>query len=103
MPKIAEIEYTPNPNAVKFLLKEPIAVGLPRSFPDVKIAMTDDLASALFATGHVESVFMQDKILTVTKDDKITSLLSPEKLEKTFDYTRQLANVDAIFKRVLGE
>lgn len=72
MPKISEIEYTPNPNAVKFLLKEPIAVGLPRSFPDVKIAMTDDLASALFATGHVESVFMQDKVLTVTKDDKIT-------------------------------
>jgi adenylosuccinate lyase len=30
-------------------------------------------------------------------------LLSPEKLDKTFDYTRQLGNVDAIFRRVLGE
>lgn len=39
----------------------------------------------------------------VAKDEKITALLSPEKLEKTFDYTRQLGNVDAIFKRVLGE
>ncbi len=39
----------------------------------------------------------------VAKDEKITSLLSPEKLGKTFDYTRQLGNVDAIFKRVLGE
>jgi adenylosuccinate lyase len=38
----------------------------------------------------------------VAKDEAITSLLSPEKLEKTFDYTRQLGNVDAIFKRVLG-
>ncbi len=28
---------------------------------------------------------------------------SAEKLAKTFDYTRQLGNVDAIFKRVLGE
>lgn len=38
----------------------------------------------------------------VGKDEKITKLLSPEKLAKTFDYTRQLGNVDAIFKRVLG-
>ncbi len=39
----------------------------------------------------------------ITRDSAITKLLSPEKLEKTFDYTRQLGNVDAIFKRVLGE
>jgi adenylosuccinate lyase len=39
----------------------------------------------------------------VAKDEKITSLLNPEKLRKTFDYTRQLGNVDAIFRRVLGE
>ncbi|MGH9561844.1 MAG: adenylosuccinate lyase, partial [Terracidiphilus sp.] len=36
-------------------------------------------------------------------DPKISALLSSEKLDKTFDYTRQLGNVDAIFKRVLGE
>jgi adenylosuccinate lyase len=39
----------------------------------------------------------------VAKDSAITKLLSPEKLDKTFDYTRQLGNVDAIFARVLGE
>jgi adenylosuccinate lyase len=39
----------------------------------------------------------------VARDAGITKLLSPEKLAKTFDYTRQLGNVDAIFKRVLGE
>ncbi len=39
----------------------------------------------------------------VAKDPAITALLSPEKLARTFDYTRQLGNVDAIFKRVLGE
>jgi adenylosuccinate lyase len=39
----------------------------------------------------------------VSRDPAITKLLSPEKLAKTFDYTRQLGNVDAIFKRVLGE
>ena len=39
----------------------------------------------------------------VGRDEKITGLLSQEKLEKTFDYTRQLGNVEAIFRRVLGE
>jgi NFU1 iron-sulfur cluster scaffold homolog, mitochondrial len=71
MPKIAEIEHTPNPNAVKFLLKEPVAMGLPKSFPDAVIAQADPLATALFAVGHVVSVFMQDKVLTVTKDEDI--------------------------------
>jgi adenylosuccinate lyase len=39
----------------------------------------------------------------VAKDAAITALLSPEKLAKTFDYSRQLGNVDAIFRRVIGE
>jgi adenylosuccinate lyase len=39
----------------------------------------------------------------VGRDPKIAALLSAEKLEKTFDYARQLGNVDAIFKRVLQE
>jgi adenylosuccinate lyase len=39
----------------------------------------------------------------VARDPAITKLLSPEKLAETFDNTRQLGNVDAIFRRVLGE
>jgi Fe-S cluster biogenesis protein NfuA len=69
MPKIAEIEYTPNPNAVKFVLKEPVAVGFPKSFPNAETAEHDELAKALFAVGHVTSVFMQDKFLTVSKTE----------------------------------
>jgi len=39
----------------------------------------------------------------VARDPAIRALLSSEKLGKTFDYTRQLGNVDAIFERVLRE
>jgi adenylosuccinate lyase len=39
----------------------------------------------------------------VARDPKIAKLLSPKKLARTFDYSRQLGNVDAIFKRVLEE
>jgi Fe-S cluster biogenesis protein NfuA len=71
MPKIAEIEYTPNPNAVKFVLKEAVTRGFPRSYPDRVIAAADPLAAALFDVGNVVSVFMQDKFITVTKDEAI--------------------------------
>ena len=39
----------------------------------------------------------------IAKVPEIASRLSPEKLSRAFDYNRQLANVDAIFARVLGE
>ena len=38
----------------------------------------------------------------VAKEPAITSRLGPDKLARAFDYNRQLANVDAIFGRVLG-
>jgi Fe-S cluster biogenesis protein NfuA len=71
MPKIAEIEYTPNPNAVKFQLKEAITIGFPKAFRDAEMAEHDELAKGLFAVGHVVSVFMQDKFITITKDDGV--------------------------------
>ena len=39
----------------------------------------------------------------VARDESITALLSADQLSKTFDYTRQLGNVDAIFNRVLSK
>jgi len=38
----------------------------------------------------------------IARDPAITSRLSPAQLAAAFDYTRQLANVNAIFTRVLG-
>ena len=55
--------------------------------------------------GHAMRAWKEDLVFRdeVAKDAAITGLLSPERLAKTFDYMRQLGNVDAIFKRVLGE
>lgn len=54
---------------------------------------------------HAMQAWKEDLVFRdeAAKDEKITALLSPEKLAKTFDYMRQLGNVDAIFARVLGE
>mgnify|MGYP002084709162 FL=1 len=68
MPKIADIEYTPNPNARKFVLKEALTSGLARSFENAEQAQRDELASKLFANSHVTNVFYVDNWITVTQD-----------------------------------
>ena len=70
MPKINDIEETPNPNAVKFILREPVSNGVARQYGSVDLAENDPLAKSLFDVGHVVSVFYMDKMITVEKDDE---------------------------------
>lgn len=70
MPKISDIQETPNPNAVKFILKEPVTNGVARQFDSADKAEDDALAKALFETGRVRSVFYMDNMVTVEKDDE---------------------------------
>lgn len=71
MPKIADIQETPNPNAVKFILKEPVSHGTSHSFKAEADAANDSLARSLFEVGNVVSVFYMDKMITVEKNDEI--------------------------------
>lgn len=68
MPKIAEIEPTPNPNAMKFILREPLTWGVTRSYDTAAQAVGDPLALALFDVEHVTNVFYVDHWVTVTQD-----------------------------------
>jgi Fe-S cluster biogenesis protein NfuA len=68
MPKIAEIEPTPNPNAMKFILREPLTWGISRSYENAEQAKDDPLAAKLFDIEHVTSVFYVDHWITVTQD-----------------------------------
>jgi Fe-S cluster biogenesis protein NfuA len=83
MPKIDNIEETPNPNAVKFLLKEPVTTGAARSFLGASLAKDDALARSLFEVGGVVSVFYMDRMITVEKaetedwDDLLPKLAVP--------------------------
>jgi adenylosuccinate lyase len=66
--------------------------------------MTREEAYAL-VQAHATRAWKEDLVFRdeVAKDPEIAKLLSAQKLAEAFDYTRQLGNVDAIFKRVLGE
>ncbi len=68
MAKIKEIERTPNPDAMRFVLDEPLTNGTTRSFENAQEAEGDNLASALFAIDSVINVYYVDKYITVTQD-----------------------------------
>jgi Fe-S cluster biogenesis protein NfuA len=70
MPKIADIQETPNPNAVKFILREPVSHGTSHSFKTADAAADDVFAKSLFDVGSVVSVFYMDKMVTVEKTDE---------------------------------
>ncbi|PKD44781.1 NifU family protein [Rhodohalobacter barkolensis] len=68
MPKIKEIERTPNPDAMRFVLGEPLTNGVTRSFENSEEAEHDELAKSLFDIEHVINVYYVDKYITVTQD-----------------------------------
>ncbi|MDE3032371.1 MAG: NifU family protein [Acidobacteriota bacterium] len=68
MPKVINIEPTPNPDALKFLVNPAILKGGSRSFKDFGSAVGDPLGSALFALGRITSVFYMDRFVTVNKE-----------------------------------
>ncbi|HEY0764282.1 MAG TPA: NifU family protein [Pyrinomonadaceae bacterium] len=70
MPKINDIEETPNPNAVKFILREAVSNGVARQYGSADLAANDPLAKSLFDVGNVVSVFYMDRMITVEKDDE---------------------------------
>jgi Fe-S cluster biogenesis protein NfuA len=70
MPKITDIQETPNPNAVKFILKEPVTNGTTHSYDSAEQAAADPLAKSLFDVGNVVSVFYMDRMITVEKTEE---------------------------------
>ena len=67
--KIQEIEPTPNPNAMKFVVDQPITQGfMTHSFEDEGSAEAVPLARDIFSIDHVISVYFADRWITVTQD-----------------------------------
>jgi NFU1 iron-sulfur cluster scaffold homolog, mitochondrial len=68
MPKVINIEPTPNPDALKFLVNPALLKAGSRSFKDFGSAVGDPLGSCLFGLGKVTSVFYMDRFVTVNKE-----------------------------------
>jgi Fe-S cluster biogenesis protein NfuA len=92
MPKIAEIEPTPNPNAMKFILRDPLTWGISRSYDNAEAAKDDPLAAKLFDIEHVTNVFYVDHWITVTQDGQADW---QELLRKLAEPIREAPTADA--------
>ncbi len=67
---IEDVELTPNPQALKFILSEKLLNLETRQFPDPGSAKDDPLASGIFKIDGVVSVFYMDKFVTIEKSPK---------------------------------
>lgn len=64
-----DIEYTPNPNARKFVLEKNVLIKGSKQFNTSTEAENDSLASQLFNIDGVESVFYFSNFITISKSD----------------------------------
>jgi len=65
---VQDVDLTPNPQALKFVLNEKILKYETRSFQNINEAGNDPLAKGVFDIPGVVSVFYMDKFITIEKD-----------------------------------
>ena len=64
---VADVDLTPNPHALKFILNEKLLNYETRQYPDKESAKDDPFAAGIFQLGGVVSVFYMDKFVTIEK------------------------------------
>lgn len=64
---VQDVDLTPNPHALKFILNEKLLNHETRQFPDKESAQNDPFAKGIFEIGGVVSVFYMDKFVTIEK------------------------------------
>ncbi len=67
---VQDVDLTPNPQALKFILNEKLLNRETRSFQIKAEAVNDPLAKGIFEIPGVVSVFYMDKFITIEKDTK---------------------------------
>jgi Scaffold protein Nfu/NifU N terminal len=83
-------QRTPNPNAMKFTLDRRVVEGKSsKTFNNSQSASGDPIAERLFALNGVNSVFMVEDFVTVTKDNSA-------------DWDTLTPRVIAVLEEVLG-
>ena len=64
---VEDVDLTPNPHALKFILNEKLLRLETRNFPDKASAKDDPLAKGIFDIDGIVSVFYMDKFITIEK------------------------------------
>ncbi len=68
---VEDVDLTPNPQALKFILNQKLLNVETRQFPDKQSAKDDPFAKGIFEISGVASVFYMEKFVTIEKDKDI--------------------------------
>jgi len=71
MLKVVDVDLTPNPHALKFIVNESLLKTETRHFHNKEEAQKDPLAKGIFELAGVVSVFYMDKFITIEKEPDI--------------------------------
>jgi NFU1 iron-sulfur cluster scaffold homolog, mitochondrial len=71
MLQVQDVDLTPNPQALKFVLNEKLLNRETRSYQSKDETVNDPLAKGIFEIPGVVSVFYMDKFITIEKDAKV--------------------------------
>ncbi len=69
---VQDVDLTPNPQALKFILNEKLLENETRSFANKTEAEKDPLAKGIFEIDGVVSVFYMDRFITIEKEPAAT-------------------------------
>lgn len=64
------VDVTPNPNALKFIINEPILPGTSRNYKNYDEAVNDPFAKAIFEIDGVVGVFYMENFVTIEKKNE---------------------------------
>jgi Fe-S cluster biogenesis protein NfuA len=68
---VEDVDLTPNPHALKFILNEKLLNFETRQYPDKESAHSDSFAKGIFEIDGVVSVFYMDKFVTIEKSVEV--------------------------------
>lgn len=103
MLRVVEIQNTPNPDALKFMLDGTLLASGVRQFDSPAAAKTDELAHSLFAINGVLSVFYMGQFVTVTKKPAVRwNEIQPQVNEVINTKAQALSNNGQDFKKSLS-
>lgn len=71
MLQVQDVDLTPNPQALKFILNEKLLQRETRNYKNASEAENDPLAKGIFSINGVVSVFYMDKFITIEKDPSV--------------------------------
>ena len=72
MLQVQDVDLTPNPHALKFVLNEKLLDHEKRQYSNIEAAKDDPFAKAIFEIDGVVSVFYMDKFVSIEKSQTAT-------------------------------